>query len=674
MSATKDHKRILELISLLQKYSKHYYILDSPIVSDSKYDDLFRELQSLESKYPSAIMDASPTQRVGSQPISEFSQLSHMKPLLSLDNVFSEEELLAFNARIMHRTGILDHISYVCEPKLDGLAVNLLYEKGHLISAATRGDGLTGENVTHNVRTISIIPLQLVGNNIPDTIEIRGEVYMPISGFNALNHEALSSNGKVFANPRNAAAGSLRQLDPRVTANRPLSFFAYGAYDPSDSLWTRHDLMLESLRSWGLPVSDLVETVDDISMCLKYYKDILIKRNDLPYEIDGVVYKVNHLDLQKLLGYVSRAPRFAIAHKFPAQEEYTKVLNIEWQVGRTGAITPVARLKPVFVGGVTVSNATLHNFEELTRKDIRVGDTVSVRRAGDVIPEVVCVILDSRPANTVKAILPLKCPACNSDVIKNDDEAVARCVGGLYCPAQRIQSVNHFVSRKALNIDGVGDKLIEQLVDAKKINSVDDLYSLTIDDLLELPRMGDKSARNAIDSIEGSKQTTLDRFIYSLGIREVGQATARQLALYFGDIKLLMAASREDLEHVPEIGPVVSDYIIGFFMQQHNVDLIESLMRHGVAWSPVDKIKKTKYTGKTIVLTGTLSAFSREYAKDKLMQLGFKVSSSVSKKTDYLLAGEASGSKLKKAESLGVSILSEDDLLLILQGEYNDNM
>lgn len=669
MSSESDKARIKALSLQLHEYSHHYYVLDSPIVSDATYDQLFRELLQLEQAHPKWRLPTSPTQRVGASPMDAFSQVTHKHPLLSLDNVFSIDELTAFNQRVLQRLKQVNPVSYVCEPKLDGLAVNLLYQQGRLISAATRGDGRVGEDVTHNVKTIKTIPLQLMGDDFPDECEIRGEVYMPIAGFHELNQHQLALEQKPFANPRNAAAGSLRQLDPAITVKRPLSFFAYGVGDPSVFEVTTHGGILKQLARHGLPVCNHITVVDDIAGCDTYYQHILAMRDQLPYEIDGVVYKVNELSLQQTLGFVARAPRFAIAHKFPAQEQHTTVLAIDTQVGRTGAITPVARLSPVQVGGVTVSNATLHNFDELQRKDVRKGDTVSVRRAGDVIPEVVCVILDKRPPSTSKVTCPSQCPVCGSDVVKPEGEAVARCMGGLFCPAQRSESVKHFASKKALNMDGLGDKLIDALVDHDHIHHVADLFDLTLATLTAMPRMGDKSANRILTSIQNAKMTTLERFIYALGIRDVGQATARQLAIHFGDLTSVMKASVDELESVSDVGPVVSKNIQCFFKQSHNIQLIEALLQAGVTWPKPDTKIASLTTGKTVVLTGTLQSLSRDEAKSKLQRLGYQVTSSVSSKTDYLIAGDKSGSKLTKAKALGVAVLSEDDLMTILKGE-----
>ena len=667
-----DHDRLIALRAELLEHNRHYYVLDAPIISDAEYDKLFQELVAIEARYPEWVSDNSPTQRVGAKLAEGAQPIEHREPLLSLDNIFTQEALLAFDERIKQRLHDDGPISYCCEPKLDGLAVNLLYKKGELVSAATRGDGRVGEDVTHNIRTLRCIPLRLSGQQFPDLVEIRGEVFMPIDGFNTLNQTVMEKGQKGFANPRNAAAGSLRQLDAQVTAARPLSFYAYAIGYVSDiSQWETHSDMLEALREWGVPVCPLNQRVDTVEACFSYYESILEQRQKLPYEIDGVVYKVNAISQQQALGYVARAPRFAIAHKFPAQETTTLVESIDCQVGRTGAVTPVARLKPVFVGGVTVSNATLHNFDELTRKDVRVGDTVVVRRAGDVIPEVVCVIESQRPLGTILQTVPLKCPVCASDVIKLEDEAVARCMGGLYCQAQRVESIKHFVSRKAMDIDGLGDKLIDVLVERNLIKHVADLYRLSQDQLSELPRMGKKSAANVIAAIEQSKQPSLDRLIYALGIRDVGQATAQQLADHFGDLDQVIQADSISLEAVPEVGPIVASRILAFFSQSHNVDLIRDLLDVGIQWVWEKKAKSTLFAGMTFVLTGTLEEMTRDEAKSALLAQGAKVSQSVSSKTDYLVAGKQAGSKLSRAKSLGVQVLSEAELKFMLQGGRN---
>lgn len=661
--------QVKSLQQTLSEHSYRYYVMDDPTIPDAEYDRLFKRLQSLEADYPELITSDSPTQRVGGAPISAFTSVRHRMPMLSLDNVFDEESLLAFNSRIQQRLGTSADIEYMCEPKLDGVAISLIYESGELALAATRGDGTTGEDVTQNVRTISAIPLKLRGSGYPTTLEVRGEIYMPLAGFEAFNERARSHGEKTFVNPRNAASGSLRQLDSRITAKRPLAFYAYSIGDVSGE-WTEttQSDTLAQLKQWGLPVASQIQVAASVDECVSYYQHLLAQRNALPFEIDGVVFKVNSLAKQVQLGFVSRAPRWAVAHKFPAQEKMTLLRDIELQVGRTGAVTPVARLEPIFVGGVTVSNATLHNFDEVARKDIRIGDTVIVRRAGDVIPEVVSPVIEKRPTKTMRIQIPAHCPVCGSDVIKPEGEAVARCMGGLYCHAQLCESIKHFASRKALDIDGLGDKLVELLVEKKIIQDVAGLFRLNVVEVSQLPRMGIKSAENLVAAVEKSKQTTLPRFLYALGIRGVGEATARQLAMHFGSLEKLLAASMEDLQAVSDVGPIVAEHIHGFLTQAHNLELIEDLVTHGVTWEPLSvQAASTALAGKTFVLTGTLSDMSRDEAKQRLQALGAKVSGSVSKKTDYVVAGDSPGGKLAKAESLGVAILDEAALMNLIE-------
>lgn len=669
----KNHlKRAFELKKLLNDYSYHYYVLDAPLVPDAEYDRLYRELEALETKYPELKTPDSPTQRIGEKPVTEFDEVKHKIPMLSLDNAFSEEEARAFDRRIHERLNITNEIEYVCEPKIDGCAVSLIYENGILVRAATRGDGFVGEDILQNVRTIKSVPLKLRGEKYPEIFEARGEIYMSKRGFLDFNKRALSQNEKTFVNPRNAASGSLRQLDPRITASRPLNIFCYAFGEIHGmKMPHKHSEILEILRDFGFRVNPDIAKVLGISGCLQYFAKMGEKRKSLPYEIDGVVYKVNDLALQEKLGFVSRAPRFILAHKFPAEEEITEVLNIEFQVGRTGALTPVARLKPVFVGGATVSNATLHNIEEVWHKDIRVGDTVFVRRAGDVIPEVVSVIKDRRPKNTAQVSLPKKCPVCGAEVVKIPGEVLARCSGGLYCSAQRKESIKHFASRKALNIDGLGEKIVDQLVDKKLVKNVADLYQLNLGEISNLERMGEKSAQNLLDALEKSKNTTFAKFIYALGIREVGEATAQSLAAHFDDIDSLMSADVETLQSIPDIGPVIAEGIVVFFRQSHNRELITKLLELGINWPKHEKsLKSTKHlplAGQTFVLTGALTSLTREVAKEKLQELGAKVSESVSKNTTYVVAGDTPGSKLQKAEKLGVKIIDEKELLGILR-------
>lgn len=666
--AQSARRRIDDLRRRIEYHNYRYYVLDNPEIPDAEYDRLFRELQQLEEQHPDLITADSPTQRVGAEPAKALGEVRHLLPMLSLANAFGEEEVADFDRRVRERLDVAE-VAYTAEPKLDGLAISLLYEEGRLVRGATRGDGTTGEDVTANVRTIEAVPLRLRGEGWPRVLEVRGEVYMPKAGFEALNRRQAKAGGKTFANPRNAAAGSLRQLDPRVTASRPLSLFCYGTgYSEGGALPERHSAVLERLRDWGLRVCPELRVVEGLQGCLEYYRHIGERRSELPYEIDGVVYKVDRFDWQRELGFVARAPRWAIAHKFPAQEEMTLVEAIEWQVGRTGALTPVARLKPVQVSGVVVSNATLHNMDEIERKDVRVGDTVIVRRAGDVIPEVVSVVESRRPPGAVRPQPPSQCPVCGSDVVRPEGEAVARCSGGLVCAAQRKEHIKHFASRRAMDIDGLGDKIIEQLVERELIHDPADLYALTKEQLLGLERMGSKSADNLLAALEKSKATTLARFLYALGIREVGEATAQTLASWFGDLEAIENASEEQLLEVPDVGPVVAGHIYSFFRQVHNREVIDKLRRHGVHWEAVETAPKGEQplAGKTFVLTGTLTAMSRDEAKNRLQALGAKVTGSVSKNTDYVVVGENAGSKLAKAEQLGVPLLSEEALLKLL--------
>ncbi len=654
----------------INEYNYRYYILDDPSVTDAEYDRLLRTLQELETKYPDLITHDSPTQRVGAEPAKIFKEVSHEIPMLSLDNAFADEEILNFDRRVKERLETDVAIEYCCEPKLDGLAVSILYLDGLLTVGATRGDGYTGEDITTNLRTIRSIPLQLRGQNYPKVLEVRGEVYMPRAGFEALNKEAEKRGEKVFANPRNAAAGSLRQLDPNITAKRPLALFCYGVGKVSGGhLPDRQSKILQQLQQWGLRVNPEIKVVTGPENCLQFYKNIAVKRANLPYEIDGVVYKVDRLELQQRLGFVSRAPRWAIAHKFPAQEEMTQVLAVEFQVGRTGTLTPVARLKPVLVGGVTVSNATLHNMDEIERKDVRVGDTVIIRRAGDVIPEIVAVVKERRPARTKTITLPQHCPVCHSDVIKPEGEAAARCIAGLYCPAQRKEAIKHFASRRAMDINGLGDKLVDQLVEEKLIDSVADLYTLQESELATLERFGEKSAANLCAAIEKSKNTTLSRFLYALGIREVGEATALSLATHFHSLQNVMAADEELLQTVPDIGPVVAANVAAFFRQSHNLEVIKKLQQAGVHWPEIVASPKTSQAlaGQTFVLTGSLTTMTRDEAKQRLQELGAKISGSVSRKTSYVIVGAEPGSKLDEAQRLGVEVLDEKQFLTFLE-------
>jgi DNA ligase (NAD+) len=668
MSDERDiEARIEALRDQIRHHNYRYHVLDDPEIPDAEYDRLVRQLQALEREHPELITPESPTQRVGDSPVEAFGTVEHRLPMLSLDNAFSEEELRDFHRRVIDRLGqndAGDTLEYAAEPKLDGAAVSLLYVDGVLTRAATRGDGTRGEDITHNVRTINSVPLRLLGEGFPKVMEVRGEVFMPKAGFEAYNEKARATGEKTFVNPRNAAAGSLRQLDPKLTAERPLDLYVYsvGIVEDGD-LPGRHSAILDRLQDWGLKTCPERGVVNGVEGCLVYYQSIGGRRDELPYEIDGVVYKVNSIAFQGDLGFVSRAPRWAVAHKFPAQEELTVVQDVEFQVGRTGAVTPVARLEPVFVGGVTVSNATLHNMDELNRKDVRIGDAVIVRRAGDVIPEVVSVIESRRPDNAKRVGLPRKCPVCGSKVAREEGEAVARCTGGLYCAAQRIEALKHFVSRRAMDIDGFGTKLIEQLVAAERIKTPADLYHLDPDELAAMERMGEKSAENLMAAIERSKHTTLARFLFGLGIREVGEATASGLATHFGALDRIMGASEDELLEVADIGPVVASRINAFFSEAHNLDVIASLRSSGVQWQETQAgaVKSDgPLKGKTFVLTGTLSTMTRDQAKDRIQSYGGKVTGSVSKKTDFVVFGEKAGSKLEKAESLGVDTLDEN--------------
>src|SRR3990167_2561254 len=665
-------KSIVNHIAQLRKKLNHhnyrYYVFDDPEISDAQYDLLFRELQTLENQHPELITADSPTQHVGGVALSEFKQIAHSIPMLSLDNVFNLEELIAFNDRIQQRLKNTNEIDFTCEPKLDGVAISLTYEKGKLLTARTRGDGRVGEDVTQNVRTIKSIPLNLIAQDYPEKMEVRGEIVMPKKEFEAMNIIAEKHGEKIFANPRNAAAGSLRQLDAKITAQRPLRFYAYGlAVLSEENKFKKHSDMLDKLKNWGFPVSFEVKTVSGINACEKYFQHILKKRHDLQYEIDGVVYKVDSIELQNELDFVSRAPRWAIAHKFPAEEKETQVERIEFQVGRTGAITPVARLKPVSVGGVTVSNATLHNFDELYRKDIRENDFVIIRRAGDVIPEVVEVVLSKRITSSKKIKMPTACPVCHSAVEKIKDEAVLRCTAGLVCPAQLRESIKHFASRRAMDIDGLGDKIVDLLADNNLIKTVADLYHLNRDALIALPRMGEKSADHLLKAIEKSKSTTLARFLYALGIREVGEATASILSLEFKDINEFMKADLLRLQQVQDVGPVVAEHIVAFFHEPYNQKLIQALIKSGIHWPAVLQSSQLPLKGKTFVITGTLSNFSRDGAKEKLQSLGATVAGSVSAKTFAVIVGESPGSKYDKARELGVNCIDEkgfSDLLV----------
>ena len=669
MSRSEAKQRIGELRAEIQQHDYRYYVQDAPSVPDAEYDRLMRELQALESEYPEFITPESPSQRVGGEPLDGFEAVRHGTPMLSLANAFSEEEIHQFHDRVS-RGLELDHVAYVAEPKLDGVAISLRYADGRLQLAATRGDGVTGENVTSNVRTIAAIPLQLKRRGKsgawPAALEVRGEIYMPLAGFEAYNRRAREEGGKELVNPRNAAAGSLRQLDSRLTAQRPLAFYAYGIV-ASEGLPDSHFDALALLKSWGFPVNPEIRRVRDAQGCIDYFTGMGRKRDRLPYDIDGVVFKVDSRDQQLTLGFVSRAPRWAIARKFPAQEEITRLIDIDVQVGRTGAITPVARLEPVFVGGVTVTNATLHNLDEIRRKDVREGDWVIVRRAGDVIPEVARVMPERREGEPPEFQMPQQCPVCSSAVERDEGEAVFRCTGGLVCGAQRIQSILHFASRRAMNIEGLGAKLVVQLVDAGLVNSVADLYRLEREQLAGLERMGEKSADNLMAELEKSKTPGLDRLLFALGVREVGEVTAASLARHFGSMEKIMAASEEELVEVPDVGPVVASHVRAFFNEPHNVEIIKELETAGLHWQALEANEgEQPLAGQTWVLTGALG-MPRARAKTLLESLGARVSGSVSAKTTFVLAGEAAGAKLRKAESLGVEVIDEEAFRTLLQ-------
>jgi len=689
--STSVRDRVDQLRTTITDHNHHYYVLDDPQVPDAEYDRLFRELQAREAEYPELATATSPTQRVGSAVETNFAQVIHRIPMLSLDNAFSAEELRDFDRRVRERlnrgktageSSTKEHsteeegskeertIEYVCEPKLDGLAVSLHYQNGELVRAATRGDGYTGEDITANIRTIASVPLTLRGGDFPQTVEVRGEVYMPRAGFDRLNQRLAGRGEKTFVNPRNAAAGSLRQKKSSVTARRPLEMCAYSvAVSDESALPPTHWKGLQQVSEWGFRINPEMSLANGADQCLEAYEALMAKRDRLPYEIDGIVFKVNRLDLQQQLGFVSRAPRWAIAQKFPAEEELTVVESVEFQVGRTGAITPVARLKPVFVGGVTVSNATLHNMDEVRRLDLHIGDTVFIRRAGDVIPKVVKVVQDKRPADAWVIELPALCPACGSDVVQIEGEVIARCSGGLFCPAQRKEAIRHYASRKALDIEGLGDKWVDILVDSEKVETIADLYRLRKADLIGLERMGDKSASNLIAAIDASRQPLLWRFLYALGIREVGEATAKGLAGYFGSLEAIAEADENALQAVSDVGPIVAGHLRSFFEHPHNQEILQSLKQAGVIWQTQEiTAASMPLYGQTWVLTGTMEQMTRDQAKQKLEGLGAKVAGSVSKKTSCVVAGEAAGSKLTKAQQLGVEVLSEQGLLDLLRG------
>ncbi len=662
--------RLRELRAQIEHHNYRYYVCDDPDVSDANYDRLMVELRALEATHPGLITPDSPTQRIGGRPSREFGEVVHSVPMLSLDNAFTDDDIHAFDRRIRERLDVAE-VQYCAEPKIDGLAISLRYEDGRLVQAATRGDGTTGEDVTANVRVIRSVPLRLRGA-APPVLEVRGEVFMTRLAFGELNRRQSEKGEKTFANPRNAAAGSLRQLDPAITAARALDVFLYGIGSVSGwEIPDRHSGVLAALRQHGLRTCPQISVVIGVSGCLRYHERIAALRDSLGYDIDGVVYKVDRFDWQRDLGFVARAPRWAIAHKFPAQEENTTVRDVEFQVGRTGALTPVARLKPVFVGGVTVSNVTLHNIDELQRKDVRIGDTVVVRRAGDVIPELVRVVTDRRPTGTRTVLLPSECPVCGSHVARTEGEAVARCTGGLVCSAQRREALRHFASRRAMDIEGLGDKLIEQLVDAGRVHTPADLYTLTLEELAELDRMGPKSARNLVDALERSKVTTLPRFLFALGIRDVGEATALALAENFGAIAPLVTASADEIQQVRDVGPVVATHVVDFFAEPRNRAVVDSLIAAGLHW-PVAKAKSAPQNGpligQVVVITGTLTTMSRDEARAAARAAGATVTDSISKKTTLLVVGAEAGSKLRKAEELGVRTASEQEFIALLKG------
>ena len=661
--------RAVELRELLDRYNYRYHALDDPEVPDAEYDRLMLELRALETQYPQLLVPDSPTQRVGAAPVSAFGAVKHRVAMLSLDNAFSDQEVRDFDRRIHERLAETGPIRYAAEPKLDGLAISARYEKGVYVQGATRGDGETGEEITQNLKTIKSLPLKIRASHAPRVLEVRGEVFMPLAGFRRFNAEAIARGEKSFVNPRNAAAGSLRQLDPRMTAARPLDLFIYGVgVVEGGSLPSRHSETLKELRHMGFKICPQSRVVTSIEGCLEYYREMGAMRAQLPYQIDGVVYKVDDVDLQRQLGFISRAPRWAIAHKFPAEEALTLVRGIEFQVGRTGALTPVARLEPVFVGGVTVSNATLHNMDELLRKDVRVGDTVVVRRAGDVIPEVARVLPERRVAGAQTVSLPTVCPVCGSPVVREADQAVARCTGGRFCAAQRKEEIKHFASRRAMDIQGLGDKLVEQLVERDWIKTPADLFALPAAQLATLERMGEKSAQKLASAIDAAKLTTLPRFLYALGIRDVGEATALALAQHFPGLAALRSAGEEQIQRVPDVGPVVAKQVAAYFSDAENAAVVNRLLASGVRWPAAAPASASgPLSEKNFVLTGSLVSMTRDAATDAIVQRGGKVVGSVSKKTDYVVAGAEAGSKLKKAEQLGVAVLDEAAFLKLLK-------
>lgn len=667
----KEKNRVLELHSLINFHSHKYHSLDTPEIEDHEYDALFQELLQLEDRFPELLYDFSPSQRVGSKPLEGFKKIEHLIPMLSLENAFNQQDMEDFNKRILERLLIEADVNFSCEPKLDGIAVNLLYKNGRLDLASTRGDGKIGEDITHNIRTINSIPLSLIDSNskLPNVIEIRGEVFIEKKDFDLTNKKAIKAGEKTFANPRNAAAGSLRQLDPSIAASRPLKFYAHGMgfIEEGDfKLPDSQSEMLKQYKSWGLPTNPYNDVAANLEACEEYYLKILNERDILPYEIDGIVFKVNNLAKQLSLGQVSRAPRWAIARKFPAEVGTTLVKKISFQVGRVGGITPVAEFLPVNIGGVTVSHASIHNFDEINRLDVREGDTVDIKRAGDVIPQIISVNLDKRKKGSLKVSLPKRCPSCKNDLVRIEGEAILRCTAGLDCPAQRIGSLIHFVSRNALNIDGLGERIIELLVNKKLVLNFADLFRLDIKDIINLEGFGEKSATNLIKSIQASKDTNLSRFIYSLGIREVGEATAMNLALNFNNISKFLAADEQDFLEINDIGPVASNYIKEFLASDENINLVKDLIALGVNPKEMEVKNDNPFSSKSIVITGSFNNIARSQLKEELIRVGARVSSSVSSKTEYLIAGEKPGSKLKKATDLQITILDEEEALKLL--------
>lgn len=661
-------KEVETLRAEINRHNYLYHTLDEPEMSDADFDRLFQRLKQIEAEHRELVTDDSPTQRIGGQPLSQFDQVRHEIPMLSLENAFSEDDVRDFDQRVKARLGSNDTITYTCEPKVDGVAISLLYEAGRLVRGATRGDGKTGEDITQNARAVEAIPLRLYGQGYPRRLEVRGEVYIANSTFSEINTQAQRSGDKQFANPRNAAAGGLRQLDSRFTAKRKLTMFCYsvGQVDGGDLPRSQCEI-LSALRGWGFRINPLIETVSGIDACIEFYQRMAEMRPDLDYGIDGVVFKVDRIDLQESLGVTTRTPRWAIARKFPAREGITTLLDVQFQVGRSGAITPVARLDPVGIGGVTISNATLHNMDEVHRLGLVIGDTVVIQRAGDVIPKVVSVVRDKRPDDYGEIEMPARCPACGSEIVQPEGEVIARCSGSLVCSAQRKESIRHFASRLAMDIDGVGEKLVEVLVDAGMIHNPADLYALTEAQFEALPRMGKKSARNLIEALEKSKETSFTRFVYALGIAQVGESTARNLAMRFRDIEALRRADKEALQAVPDVGPIVAEQVVTFFQQAENEHVIDSLLAAGVHW-PVEQTVRASNAleGQTWVLTGTLSSLTRSEAKARLLALGAKVAGSVSKHTTCVVAGDEAGSKLAQANELGVKVIDEVAFLALL--------